>query len=88
MGRAAGNCPTELLLGFLKNPKFDVRQILDVISKEFIPLRNKLEWGYIIPYAVTGMFNEHPRTAMALRQSDQKENYREFYDSFSGVETE
>ncbi|MEI8344714.1 MAG: aldolase catalytic domain-containing protein, partial [Candidatus Omnitrophota bacterium] len=23
MGRAAGNCPTELLLGFLKNPKYD-----------------------------------------------------------------
>ena len=37
MGRAAGNCPTELLLGFLKNPKFDIRPILDVISKEMIP---------------------------------------------------
>ncbi|MBU0651192.1 aldolase catalytic domain-containing protein, partial [bacterium] len=25
IGRAAGNCPLELLLGFLKNPKFDIR---------------------------------------------------------------
>jgi 4-hydroxy 2-oxovalerate aldolase len=27
LGRAAGNCPLELLLGFLKNPKFDIRPI-------------------------------------------------------------
>lgn len=84
LGRAAGNCPTELLLGFLKNPKFDIRPILDVISKEFIPLREKLEWGYLIPYAITGILDEHPRTAMALRESKEKDNYREFYESFLG----
>jgi len=81
IGRAAGNCPLELLIGFLKNPKFDIRPILDLISDEFIPLRNKIEWGYIIPYAISGMMNEHPRTAMALRKSEKKENYREFYES-------
>ncbi|MFH1507496.1 MAG: aldolase catalytic domain-containing protein [Candidatus Omnitrophota bacterium] len=81
LGRAAGNCPLELILGFLKNPKFDIRPVLDLISKEFIPLREKIEWGYIIPYAITGMLDEHPRAAMALRNSDKKENYREFYDS-------
>ena len=84
LGRAAGNCPLELLLGFLKNPKFDIRPILDVISKEFIPLREKIEWGYIIPYAITGILDEHPRAAMALRGSDKKENYREFYESLIG----
>jgi 4-hydroxy 2-oxovalerate aldolase len=84
LGRAAGNCPLELILGFLKNPKFDIRPILDLISKEFIPLREKIEWGYIIPYAITGILDEHPRAAMALRNSDKKENYREFYDSLVG----
>jgi len=84
LGRAAGNCPLELLIGFLKNPKFDIRPILDLISKEFIPLREKMEWGYIIPYAITGMLDEHPKAAMALRSSDKKENYREFYESLSG----
>lgn len=88
IGRAAGNCPLELLIGFLKNPKFDIRPILDVISKEFIPLRNKIEWGYIIPYAITGMFNEHPRTAMALRASDKKEDYKEFYDGIAAEDLE
>ena len=85
IGRAAGNCPLELLIGFLKNPKFDIRPVLDLISHEFIPLRNKIEWGYIIPYAISGMMNEHPKAAMALRKSDRKENYREFYESLINV---
>ena len=85
IGRAAGNCPLELLLGFLKNPKFDIRPILDLISEEFISLRKKIEWGYIIPYAIAGMMNEHPRDAIALRKSDKKENYREFYEGFTNT---
>lgn len=84
IGRGSGNCPLELLIGFLKNPKFDLRPILDLISKEFIPLREKLEWGYIIPYAIAGMLNEHPKDAIALRESANKENYREFYESLVG----
>lgn len=86
IGRAAGNCPLELLLGFLKNPKFDIRPILDLISKELVPLREKIEWGYIIPYAISGMLNEHPKLAMALRNSKDKENYREFYDKILNAE--
>ena len=85
IGRAAGNCPLELLIGFLKNPKFNIRPILDLISKEFIPLRERIEWGYIIPYAIAGMLNEHPRAAMALRKSDKKENYKEFYESLTST---
>ncbi len=88
LGRAAGNCPTELLLGFLKNPKYDIRPILDVISKEFISLREKLEWGYVIPYAITGILDEHPKTAIALRESNKKEDYREFYEGFLGDDTD
>ncbi len=88
LGRAAGNCPMELILGFLKNPKFDIRPVLDLISKEFIPLREKMEWGYIIPYAITGILDEHPRTAIALRESEKKENYREFYESLVSTDKE
>ena len=88
IGRAAGNCTLELLLGFLKNPKFDLRPILELISKEFLPLRNQIEWGYIIPYALAGIFNEHPKAAMALRTGDKKDNYREFYESLISPEVE
>ncbi len=88
IGRAAGNCPLELLIGFLKNPKFDIRPILDLISKELIPLRTKIEWGYIIPYAISGMMNVHPRTAMALRKTKKKEDYREFYEGLVDTEAD
>ena len=88
IGRAAGNCPLELLIGFLKNPKFDLRPILDLISNELVPLREKIEWGYIIPYAISGMMNEHPRAAMALRKSSKKEDYREFYESLLTTDVE
>lgn len=84
LGRAAGNCPLELLIGFLKNPKYDIRPILDLIAKEFIPLREKMEWGYIIPYAITGMLDEHPKSAIELRAGSKKEEYKEFYDSICG----
>ena len=75
-------------MGFLKNPKFDIRPILDIISEEFIPMRKELEWGYILPYAITGMFNEHPRSAMAIRKTEQKDEYRDFYESLSATDLE
>lgn len=86
IGRAAGNCPLELLIGFLKNPKFDIRPILDLISKELVPLRNRIEWGYIIPYALSGMMNVHPKAAMALRKTDKKENYKEFFETLAATD--
>lgn len=85
IGRAAGNCPLELLIGFLKNPKYDIRPVLDLISQELVPLRQKIEWGYIIPFAIAGIMNEHPKAAMTLRKSEKKENYREFYESFTNM---
>ena len=85
IGRGAGNCPIELLLGFLKNPKFDVRPILDLISNDFIKLQKEIEWGYIIPYAVTGMLNEHPMIAIEFRQGADKDNFRFFYEKMLGI---
>ena len=86
MGRGAGNCPTELLLTFLKNPKFDVRPILDTIANGFIPLQKEqnLEWGYIIPQMITGAFNYHPESAIKFRKGDDRENYRAFWMQVSG----
>ena len=80
LGRGAGNCPTELLLGFLRNPKFHQRPIIEAVEKLTQPLREAIDWGYSIPYMITGQMNEHPRAAMKLRESDQKNNYTAFYD--------
>lgn len=82
MGRGAGNCPLELLVMFLKNPKFRLRPILKVIQEHFVPLisQRKMEWGYMVPYMITGMLNQHPRAAMKLRASDHPDDYVSFYD--------
>ncbi len=79
LGRAAGNCPTELLIGFLKNPKFDMEPILDVIGKTILPLRETIDWGYHVPYALTGILDQHPRDAMAWMKTDQRDNFVDFY---------
>ncbi|MFE5322643.1 aldolase catalytic domain-containing protein [Paenibacillus sp. NPDC056579] len=86
MGRAAGNCPTELIVSHLKNPKYDVRPVLDLIERHLIPMREKVEWGYIIPYMIAGVLNEHPRSAMALRASDNKDKFVDFYDQLTSPE--
>jgi len=49
-------------------------------------MREQIEWGYLIPYAITGMFNEHPRSAMALRKTESKDDYANFFDSMSATE--
>jgi len=86
MGRAAGNCNTELLVSYLKNPRYELRPILDVIERQFLALREKVEWGYIIPYMITGVLNEHPRTAMALRSSEDKDKFADFWDKLTSPE--
>ncbi|HOK04296.1 MAG TPA: aldolase catalytic domain-containing protein [Victivallales bacterium] len=80
IGRGAGNCPIELLLSWLKNPKYNIEPILQVIQDHFVKLAESgVEWGYIIPYMITGILNEHPRTAIALRDSEQRDHYADFY---------
>jgi len=83
IGRGAGNCTLELLLGFLKNPKYSIRPVLKLIEDYFIALRNQIEWGYIIPMMVTGTLNEHPRAAMEWRAGPKKDKYAEFYDKLT-----
>lgn len=80
MGRGAGNCPLELIMAFLKNPKFDIRPVIEVIQELFIPLKAKMEWGYHIPYMITGTLNEHPRSAMKVMAEKKLPDLKQFYD--------
>jgi len=86
IGRGPGNCCLELLVGFLKNPKFNLTHVLKVIQDYMIPMRNEIEWGYILPYMVTGILNEHPRSAIAYRQTEDKDKYAEFYEQIRDAE--
>jgi 4-hydroxy 2-oxovalerate aldolase len=81
LGRGAGNCPMELLLGFLRNPRYKQRPIWNLIEKEFEALKETIEWGPYPQYIMTGQNNQHPRTAMAARADQKTINaYTDFYD--------
>lgn len=80
LGRGAGNCPMELLLGFLRNPKFHIRPIYQVLQDHLLPLSRQVEWGPLVQYVITGQLNQHPRSAIAARASDKRDSFVEFYD--------
>lgn len=79
MGRGAGNCSMELLLGFLKNPKYNVYPAVQFVEKHMAKLREEgVVWGYDIQYFVTGLLNQHPRSAIQFTK-EQRTDYAEFY---------
>ncbi|MEI6654834.1 MAG: aldolase catalytic domain-containing protein [Verrucomicrobiota bacterium] len=80
LGRGAGNCPMEILLGFLRNPKFRLRPVIEAIQQTILPMRQQFDWGPSLPYNITGQMNLHPKSAMAWRESDTPDDYLGFYD--------
>ncbi|MDZ7604593.1 MAG: hypothetical protein U5K79_03180 [Cyclobacteriaceae bacterium] len=86
MGRGAGNTPLEILIAFLKNPKYRLLPILDVIQNHVAPLQKEIEWGYHIPYLITGALNEHPRSAISWMASDEKNDFVKFMKSMHDYE--
>jgi 4-hydroxy 2-oxovalerate aldolase len=80
LGRGAGNCHTEILLGFLRNPKFKLRPVYKLIQETILPIKKQLDWGPSIPYNLTGQMNLHPRAAMAFRDGKTPDDYVAFYD--------
>jgi 4-hydroxy 2-oxovalerate aldolase len=80
LGRGAGNCPLELLVGFLHNPKYHLRPILKCIRDTIEPMRKDLAWGFDIPYMITGILNQHPRPAMQFNASEDRGDIVKFFD--------
>ena len=87
LGRGAGNCPMELLLSFLHNPKYSLRPILECVqtARSSRCARN-CTGDLISPILLTGMLNQHPRTAMSFKDAQikgGKSDILEFYDSIT-----
>lgn len=79
MGRGCGNCSMELLLSFLKNPQYNVYPIFRFLQNEMIPLKESgLQWGYDIPYLMTGKMNQHPSSAIKAMKEG-RTDYAQFY---------
>lgn len=86
MGRGAGNCAMELMLGFLKNPKYSIYALIEFIEEYMIPLKEQgVVWGFDFQYMFTGQLNRHPREAMTFtdqKRGDYCQFYKELLDNF------
>lgn len=79
MGRGAGNCMMELLLGFLKNPKYHLTPVLRFLENHMDRLREEgVQWGYDTAYMLTGRLNMHPRSAISFTKN-KRHDYTRFY---------
>lgn len=83
LGRGAGNCPLELLMGFVTNPRFDTVPLLEAISKYIRPLQDEIVWGYQIPYMLSGQFDKHPLQAIQWCAGPQRDDYLKFYEQLT-----
>ena len=86
MGRGAGNCAMELLLGFLKNPKYKERYAIKFVEDYMLPLKEQgVVWGYDMQYLTTGLLNQHPRTAIEFTKQGRKD-YFAFYQEMLNLD--
>ncbi|MBE6850401.1 MAG: nucleoid-structuring protein H-NS [Ruminococcus sp.] len=86
MGRGAGNCAMELLLGFLKNPRYNITPVLKFYEDYILKLKEEgITWGYDIQYLLTGKMNLHPSSAIAFTK-EKRTDYAEFYHCIFDME--
>ena len=83
IGRGAGNCPIEILMSFLKNPKYKMKPILKVIQEYLVDMQKEIDWGYHIPYLITGAMNQHPRSALKWMAGENKMDFVSFFNQMN-----
>ena len=83
MGRGAGNCAMELLLGYLEKqgfPQYHMEQALPFIDQYMEGLRKQgVVWGYDLQYLLTGLLNQHPRAAIRYTKEG-RTDHEEFFE--------
>ena len=76
----------ELLLGFLRNPKYSLNPVLKFIENRILPLKKSgVVWGCDVQYMLTGQTNQHPRTAIAFTK-EERTDYAKYYTEITGDE--
>lgn len=69
MGRGAGNLNTELIANYYNmvlEKKYNVSQILELIGKYIVPIRQEKSWGYSPYLFITALYHYHPNFACYL----------------------
>jgi len=75
MGRGAGNLPLESLVAYLAKEvkdKYNILPLLEIIDRYFVQLKEDYNWGYNLPYLLSGVYECHPYYTKKLV------DYREF----------
>lgn len=85
LGRGAGNCPMELLLGYLGEPDYRLQPVLCCVDEVIEPLRKDLRWGFDLPYMINGFCNLHPRSAIAYQTSPDHRGIAAFFTEAKGL---
>lgn len=86
MGRGAGNCFLEAMLGFLKNPKYKIEPVLAFIRDYIRPLKESgVVWGYDVPYLLTGLNNAHPYAAIDFIKAG-RNDYEQFISELLAID--
>lgn len=83
MGRGAGNLNLELIANYYNRSykdKYDVEQIIDMIGKYIMPIREKKYWGYDPYFYLTGLYHCHPNFASYLLEIEKVtvQEFRQF----------
>lgn len=79
MGRGAGNLHTEMISSYLTNKKINTYNkslIIETIQKYILPIKQKFNWGYDIPYFLSADNKCHPNYSKFLE--DQNIPYNKF----------
>ena len=67
------------MLGFLNYPNSNLYPAIQFVEKHMEKLRAEgVVWGYDIPYLLTGLLNQHPRSAIQYTK-ERRKDYTEFY---------
>ncbi len=78
MGRGAGNCAMELLLGYLTKKgyeKYKMAPALPFLDRYMEGLKRKgVVWGYDTQYLLTGLLNQHPRAAIKFTKEGRNDH--------------
>jgi len=59
----------------------DLKEIEISLQKEIFILKEEINWGYHIPYMLSGILKKHPREAMSWMKGSQKGDFITFYKS-------
>lgn len=69
MGRGAGNLPTEALVALMQQycpQKYNLIHVLFCVDMYMLPLQKQYNWGYQLPYMMSGFCECHPSYSREL----------------------